>query len=63
MERTVESILIEWRRTEAEFDEREDPELAARIDRLREEHAAALAKRRDDAADELGNMPARQAEA
>lgn len=56
MDRTVESILVEWRRTEAELDERDDPELAARIDQLRDEHAAALAKRRD-AADELGRTP------
>jgi hypothetical protein len=55
--RPPETILAEWRAAEAAIDGDEpDPELVERIERLRAEHAAALAAR-DDEARELGRTP------
>ena len=52
MDRTVESILGEWRQLERDLDAASDPEnqedLHARIARLRDEHARAVADRLDD---------------
>ena len=52
MDRTVESILGEWRRLERELDTASDPDsqedLHARIAQLRDEHAQAVADRLDD---------------
>jgi uncharacterized small protein (DUF1192 family) len=52
MDRTVESILGEWRQLERELDAASDAEsqedLQARIARLRDEHARAVADRLDD---------------
>lgn len=53
MDRTVEAILAEWRAAEAErVNASFRPDLEARIERLRLEHAAALEARRREA-DEL----------
>lgn len=55
--RPPETILAEWRAAEAAVDGGEpDPELVAHIERLRAEHAAAMAAR-DDEARELGRTP------
>ncbi len=55
MDRTVESILGEWRQLERELDAASDAEsqedLQARIARLRDEHARAVADRLDDTDD------------
>lgn len=52
MDRTVESILGEWRQLERELDSASDPDsqedLQARIAQLRDEHARAVADRLDD---------------
>jgi hypothetical protein len=56
MGRTVEDILAEWRRAEAERGNDQDPDVEARIERLRREHAAAVAMLQAEA-DELGKPP------
>ena len=56
MGRTVEDILGDWRRAEAERVDGDDPRLEARIEHLREEHAAAVARLQDEA-DELARPP------
>jgi hypothetical protein len=62
MDRTVEMILTEWRAAEAAIDGgAPDPELAARIETLRAEHAAAL-EAREQAARDLGRSPGLPAE-
>jgi hypothetical protein len=52
MDRTVESILGEWRQLERDLDAASDPDsqedLQARIAHLRDEHARAVAERLDD---------------
>jgi hypothetical protein len=52
MDRTVESILGEWRQLERELDAASDPDsqedLHARIARLRDEHARGVANRLAD---------------
>ena len=56
-ERTIETILAEWRATEARVaDEPTDTGLASVIERLRAEHAAAVAARDGEARD-LGRAP------
>lgn len=54
MDRTLESILGEWRKLEQELDAASDPEsqedLHVRIARLRDEHARAVEDRLDDQA-------------
>lgn len=56
MGRTVEVILAEWRRAEADRGNDQDPDVEARIERLRREHADAVAMLQDEA-DELGKPP------
>lgn len=56
MGRAVEDILADWRRAEAERGTSEDPGLEARIDRLRQEHADAVALLQSEA-DELARSP------
>lgn len=56
MGRTVEDILTEWRRNEAERGTIVDPRLEARIAELRQEHADAVAALQDKA-DELASRP------
>jgi hypothetical protein len=56
-DRTPERILAEWRAAEAELDPDDvDPSLFARITELRDEHAAAVASREDEAR-ELAQPP------
>jgi len=55
-DRTVETILAEWRAAEAALEAASDPDIVALVDRLRAEHSAAI-KARDYEADELGRPP------
>jgi hypothetical protein len=55
-DRTVETILAEWRAAEAALEAASDPEIVALVDRLRAEHTAAIEAREHDA-DELGRPP------
>ncbi len=56
-ERTIETILGEWRAAEARLgDALTDDDLATLIERLRQEHAAAMQARAEDAR-ELGRPP------
>ena len=56
MKRTVEDILGDWRRAEAERGNDDDPRLETRIDHLRQEHADAVARLQDEA-EELARPP------
>lgn len=56
MGRAVEDILADWRRAEAERGTGEDPGLEVRIERLRQEHADAVALLQNEA-DELARPP------
>ena len=56
-QRTIETILAEWRAAETRLgDALTDRDLAALIERLREEHAAAVEARKAEARD-LGRPP------
>ena len=56
MGRAVGDILADWRRAEAEREAGADPGLEARIERLRQEHADAVALLQSEA-DELARPP------
>jgi hypothetical protein len=56
MERTVEDILTDWRRAEAESEAGRDPLAEAKVERLRQEHADAVARLQDEA-DDLARPP------
>jgi hypothetical protein len=56
MQRTVEDILTDWRQAEAERAAGPDPLIEARIERLRQEHADAVALLQDEA-DDLARPP------
>jgi hypothetical protein len=59
-DRPLDAILSDWRAAESEHDRdgghAPPPELAARLDALRDEHAAAIEARQTQA-DELGRSP------
>jgi hypothetical protein len=54
-DRTPEQILVEWRDCERRHADLPTPELAARIEQLRAEHAAAMRARQVEA-DELAEL-------
>ncbi len=54
-DRTPEQILAEWREYERRHDDNPSSELAARIDELRREHAAAVDERHIQA-EELADL-------
>jgi hypothetical protein len=56
MERSVEDILTDWRQAEAERAAGSDPLIEARIERLRQEHADAVAQLQEEA-DDLARPP------
>ena len=56
MERSVEDILTDGRQAEAERAAGTDPRIEARIERLRQEHADAVALLQDEA-DDLARPP------
>jgi hypothetical protein len=56
MERSVEDILTDWRQAEVERAAGTDPLIEARIDRLRQEHADAVALLQEEA-DDLARPP------
>jgi hypothetical protein len=56
MGRSVEDILAEWRQAEAERAAGTDPRIEARIERLRQEHAHAVALLQEEA-DDLARPP------
>lgn len=58
MDRTVETILAEWRAAEARLkDDPSNPELQELVVVLRNEHAAAIEARRSEANELLGRSP------
>jgi hypothetical protein len=56
MERSVEDILTDWRKAESEREAGTDPLVEARIERLRQEHAEAVARLQEQA-DDLARPP------
>ena len=58
-DRSVDTILAEWRAAEAALKQSSDPDIVALVDRLRVEYAGAL-EARDQEAHELGRPPGSQ---